>query len=134
MNIFWTYTMITLFIFQKSHKFNFAVVHSFHVFKFNVKESTCLSQKIRFLHGLYVVLAFDDQNMQITALCLLCCMLPIPNRDTLKVLLEFLAEVAQCSEDSIDTNGVEVSIIFWQDFCTASYINYVYNLQIKVYS
>ena len=47
--------------------------------------------------------------MQISALRLLCCLLPIPNRDTLKVLLEFLAEVALCSEDSIDDNGVEVS-------------------------
>lgn len=51
---------------------------------------------------------FDNQNMQITALCLLCCLLPIPNRDTLKVLLEFLADVAQCSEDTLDENGVEI--------------------------
>lgn len=51
---------------------------------------------------------FDNQNAQIAALRLLCCLLPIPNRDTLKVLLEFLAEVAQCSEDSIDENGVEI--------------------------
>ncbi|XP_068701575.1 rho GTPase-activating protein 6-like isoform X2 [Montipora foliosa] len=52
---------------------------------------------------------FENQNMQITALSLLCCLLPIPNRDTLKVLLEFLAEVAQCSEDTLDENGVEVA-------------------------
>ncbi|KAJ7356193.1 Rho GTPase-activating protein 6 [Desmophyllum pertusum] len=51
---------------------------------------------------------FDNPNMQITALRLLCCLLPIPNRDTLKVLLEFLAEVAQCAEDSIDDKGNEV--------------------------
>ena len=47
--------------------------------------------------------------MQITALRLLCCLLPIPNRDTLKVLLEFLAEVAQCAADTIDDKGEEVS-------------------------
>jgi len=54
-------------------------------------------------------LAFDNPNMQITALRLLCCLLPIPNRDTLKVLLEFLAEVAQCAADTIDDKGKEVS-------------------------
>ena len=58
----------------------------------------------------FFLLAFENQNMQITALSLLCCLLPIPNRDTLKVLLEFLAEVAQCSEDTFDENGVEVSV------------------------
>lgn len=47
------------------------------------------------------------------ALRLLCCLLPIPNRDTLKVLLEFLAEVAQCSEDTKDDKGVEVSLSHW---------------------
>lgn len=50
--------------------------------------------------------------MQITALRLLCCLLPIPNRDTLKVLLEFLAEVAQCAADTIDDKGKEVSFYF----------------------
>ena len=50
--------------------------------------------------------------MQITALRLLCCLLPIPNRDTLKVLLEFLAEVAQCAADTIDEKGKEVSLYF----------------------
>lgn len=49
--------------------------------------------------------------MQITALRLLCCLLPIPNRDTLKVLLEFLAEVAQCAGDTIDDKGNEVSFL-----------------------
>ncbi|KAM7450627.1 Rho GTPase-activating protein 6 [Porites harrisoni] len=52
--------------------------------------------------------SFEDQSTQITALRLLCCLLPIPNRDTLKVLLEFLAEVAQWSEDRIGENGVEI--------------------------
>ena len=62
-----------------------------------------------FKRDLYFFAEFDNQNMQISALRLLCCLLPVPNRDTLKVLLEFLAEVAQCSEDSTDDNGVEVS-------------------------
>lgn len=53
--------------------------------------------------------AFDNPSMQISALRLLCCLLPAPNRDTLKVLLEFLAGVAQCAEDSIDEKGNEVS-------------------------
>ncbi|XP_073252348.1 rho GTPase-activating protein 6-like isoform X3 [Porites lutea] len=52
--------------------------------------------------------SFEDQSTQITALRLLCCLLPIPNRDTLKALLEFLAEVAQWSEDRIGENGVEI--------------------------
>lgn len=60
--------------------------------------------------GIYFLLAFGIPNMQITALRLLCCLLPIPNRDTLKVLLEFLAEVAQCAADTIDDKGNEVSL------------------------
>lgn len=51
---------------------------------------------------------FDNPSMQISALRLLCCLLPAPNRDTLKVLLEFLAGVAQCAEDSIDEKGNEI--------------------------
>lgn len=53
--------------------------------------------------------SFKNQETQIMALRLLCCLLPIPNRDTLKVLLEFLAEVAQYSEDTKDDKGVEIS-------------------------
>ena len=60
---------------------------------------------------IYFYLAFGNPNMQITALRLLCCLLPIPNRDTLKVLLEFLAEVAQCAGDTIDDKGNEVSFL-----------------------
>jgi len=60
---------------------------------------------------IYFFLAFGNPNMQITALRLLCCLLPIPNRDTLKVLLEFLAEVAQCAGDTIDDKGNEVSFL-----------------------
>jgi len=60
----------------------------------------------------YFFLAFGDPNIQITALRLLCCLLPIPNRDTLKVLLEFLAEVAQCAADTVDGKGKEVSFYF----------------------
>ena len=62
--------------------------------------------------SLLFFLGFENQDMQITALRLLCCLLPIPNRDTLKVLLEFLAEVAQCSEDAKDDKGVEVSLLY----------------------
>ena len=57
----------------------------------------------------FIFSAFDNPSMQISALRLLCCLLPAPNRDTLKVLLEFLAGVAQCAEDSIDEKGDEVS-------------------------
>ena len=57
----------------------------------------------------FIFSAFDNPSMQISALRLLCCLLPAPNRDTLKVLLEFLAGVAQCAEDSIDEKGNEVS-------------------------
>lgn len=60
--------------------------------------------------SLLLFLGFKNQETQIMALHLLCCLLPIPNRDTLKVLLEFLAEVAQCSEDTEDDKGVEVSL------------------------
>ena len=58
---------------------------------------------------IFIFSAFDNPSMQISALRLLCCLLPAPNRDTLKVLLEFLAGVAQCAEDSIDEKGNEVS-------------------------
>lgn len=60
--------------------------------------------------SLLLFLGFKNQETQIMALRLLCCLLPIPNRDTLKVLLEFLAEVAQYSEDTKDDKGVEVSL------------------------
>ena len=54
---------------------------------------------------------FENESTKITALRLLCCLLPTPNRDTLKVLLNFLAEVASFAEDRRDENGIEVSLL-----------------------
>ena len=83
----------------------------------------------------FCFLDFDNQDAQIAALRLLCCLLPIPNRDTLKVLLEFLAEVARCSEDSTDENGVEVSEFFYYVGCCFFIIHfYIIIFKVAPYS
>jgi hypothetical protein len=55
-----------------------------------------------------IVLGVDDESLRKTTLQLLCCLLPTPNRDTLKALLEFLSKVDFYSEDRVDENAIEV--------------------------
>ncbi|XP_078601198.1 uncharacterized protein LOC144876128 isoform X2 [Branchiostoma floridae x Branchiostoma japonicum] len=48
------------------------------------------------------------EDNQIAVLRLLLALLPVPNRDTLYALLQFLAVVNRHSQDSVDENGQEV--------------------------
>jgi len=50
----------------------------------------------------------DDVNLKKTTLQLLCCLLPTPNRDTLRALLEFLSKVDFYADDRVDENAIEV--------------------------
>ena len=54
---------------------------------------------------------FEDNETQIKVLKLLSALLPVPNRDTLKVLLEFLAKVHYWSDDRVGKNGEEVKYL-----------------------
>lgn len=54
------------------------------------------------------LIGIDDENLHKTVIQLLCCLLPAPNRDTLKALLDFLSKVDFYSKDRVDENAIEV--------------------------
>lgn len=52
----------------------------------------------------------EHREQQIKALQYLLSLLPVPNRDTLWALLEFLSRVVEHSTDALDADGNTVSI------------------------
>ena len=84
-------------------------IHNSSVINFISEQVRKLMAKINYSVGVLSFPEISDPTVKTTALKYLIYLLPVPNRDTLKALLDCLFNVAASAEDTFDDDGNVVS-------------------------